>query len=463
MLAPVLVRMFAVMASGSLPDDHGDSSNSSDSGALAGGATTVFDDSQDAFGFPAANLPMERRASFFVGNSFFRQNWVAATASTSGRDGLGPLFNTRSCAACHFKDGRGQPPEPGKPFVSLLLRISIPGTGEHGSPKPDPIYGDQIQGNSLTAVKPEADVRVDYEEVEGSFGDGEKYSLRRPNYRLENLNYGPLTVDLEMSPRVAPSIIGLGLLEAVPDEALRAWADPDDRDHDGISGRLNTVWSMQTKAMVDGRFGWKSEQPSVLQQVASAFRADMGLTTSLLPTENHTAGEKGCELLPSGGSPEVSDKIFADVVFYSKTLAVPASRNTTDPLVRRGQTLFREMQCAACHRPELTTGDQPEIPELAHQTIHPYTDLLLHDMGEDLADHRPAFAASGSEWRTPPLWGLGLVPKVNGHSTLLHDGRARSFSEAILWHGGEASAAREKFQALSRKDREALIAFLQSL
>lgn len=430
---------------------------------LAGGATTVIDSSQDAFGFPAANLPMERRASFFVGNSFFRQNWVAAASSTSGRDGLGPLFNTRSCAACHFKDGRGHPPEPGKAFVSMLLRISLPGTDAQGALIPDPVYGDQIQGDSLPEVKPEADVLVDYETVEGSFADGDTYSLRRPAYRLANLNYGPVAPDLQKSPRVAPAIIGLGLLESISEARLNELEDPDDRNQDGISGRLNRVWDEHAKTMRPGRFGWKAEQPSVAQQVASAFRGDMGLTTSLFPTENHTPGEKGCDRLPSGGSPEVSDKIFSDVVFYSRTLAVPAQRNAQDPKVRRGKSLFSSLRCAACHTPAHMSSEQAVMPELANQTIHPYTDLLLHDLGEELSDHRPVFGASGNEWRTPPLWGLGLVPIVNGHTTLLHDGRARNFTEAILWHAGEADASRVQFKALDRVDRNALIAFLQSL
>ena len=436
---------------------------SGDAEALAGGATTVFDESREAFSQPAANLPAERRAAFFVGNSFFNQNWVAAPASTVARDGLGPLFNTRSCSACHFKDGRSQPPEAGKPFSTALLRISIPGTGPHGEPRPDPVYGDQIQGNALPEVKPEADVFVDYEIIEGRFADGERYALRRPVYRLTNLGYGPVSADLLMSARVAPTMIGLGLLETIPESTLRDMADPEDRDGDGISGRVNRVWDVGAARAVVGRFGWKAEQPSVRQQTAGAFRGDMGLTSSLMPESNHTAGQMSCEPLPTGGTPEVSDQILDAVVFYSRMLAVPAARNASAPEVIRGRNLFNRLQCAACHRPELVTGERPELPELSRQTIRPYTDLLLHDLGPELADDRPVFEASGREWRTAPLWGLGLVPTVNGHSTLLHDGRARDFAEAILWHGGEAETAREGFRSSSKDERAALIAFLRSL
>lgn len=423
----------------------------------AGGDTTVADASREAFSKPLANLQGERRTPFFVGNSFFNQNWVAAPASTSGRDGLGPLFNTRSCSTCHFKDGRGAPPEAGQPLSSMLMRISIPGTDPHGGPNPDPVYGGQIQGKALPGIPPEADVLVTYESSAGAFPDGEGYSLRRPVYRLENPGYGPVSPELRMSPRVSPAVIGLGLLEAIPESTLLDKADPDDRDRDGISGRVNRVWNSETQTMAVGRFGWKAEQPSVPRQVAAAFQGDMGLTTSLQPEENHTAKQE--PHLPSGGAPEVSDAIFNSVAYYCRTLAVPASRNGPE----RGRQLFNQLQCAACHTPELTTGNWPEFPELSGQTIQPYTDLLLHDLGGELSDDRPAFEASGCEWRTPPLWGIGLIPKVNGHSCLLHDGRARNLTEAILWHGGEAQVSKEKFRSLPKADRQAIIEFIESL
>jgi CxxC motif-containing protein (DUF1111 family) len=430
---------------------------------LAGGDTTVVDATRGAYALPARNLRPEHRPAFFVGNSFFNENWIAAPASVATRDGLGPLFNARSCSACHFKDGRSRPPEPGQPMSTMLLRISVPGAGPHGGPRPHPVYGDQIQGAAIPQVGPEADVLVAYDEVAGAFADGTPYSLRRPSYQIRSPRYGALPRDLLLSPRVAPAMIGLGLLEAVPETTLRALADPDDRDGDGVSGRPNLVWDLRAQRTALGRFGWKAEQPSVLQQAAAAFAGDIGITSSLFPDENHTAAERECARQPSGGRPEIGDELLAKVALYARTLAVPARRGADDPQVRAGEALFRRARCDACHRPRLETGDMPELPELAHQSIQPFTDLLLHDMGEGLADGRPAFAASGREWRTPPLWGLGLLEKVSGHGLLLHDGRARGPAEAVLWHDGEAAAARRAFVAMTAAERAALLAFLGSL
>ena len=429
----------------------------------SGGDGTVFDSTRNAFSLPARNLQEAHRPSFFVGNSFFNRNWVVAPASVAGRDGLGPLFNARSCSGCHFKDGRGRPPEPGQPMETMLLRISVPGVGEHGGPRPEPVYGDQIQGQSVPGVPSEGDALVSYDEVRGTFPDGETFSLRRPSYHIANLGYGPISADLLVSARVSPTIIGLGLLEAIPEATLRHLADREDGSEDGISGRVNAVWNLVTNRMDVGRFGWKAEQPTVLQQTAAAFVGDIGITSSLFPAENHTPVEHAAGLRPEGGSPEVSDKILQSVALYARSLAVPAARTGDDPEATRGRQLFASARCTACHVAELTTGDYAELPELAHQTIRPYTDLLLHDMGDGLADGRPSFTATGREWRTPPLWGLGLVGKVNGHSFFLHDGRARNAVEAILWHGGEASASQQRFRNMSRRDRLAIVAFLDSL
>jgi CxxC motif-containing protein (DUF1111 family) len=429
----------------------------------SGGDTTVFDVSPKAFGFPAHNLKAEHRAAFFVGRSFFNDNWVVATASTSARDGLGPLFNTRSCSACHFEDGRSRPPEPGQPMTTMLMRVSVPGAGPHHEPKPDPAYGGQIQGQAIPGVPAEADVYVTYKEVGGHFADGQPFSLRQPTYSITNLGYGPLARDAMFSPRIAPAVIGLGLLEAVPVETLRALADQQKAQGAGINGRINWVWDKTTRTMAPGRFGWKAEQPSVLQQTATAFVEDIGITSTLMPDENYTPAEAVCAKEPSGGHPEVSDKILHDVVTYSRALNVPARRNSSDPAVLRGKQLFAQANCAVCHAPKLNTGQCPDLPELSNQTIRPYTDLLLHDMGEGLADYRPVFSAGQRDWRTAPLWGIGLALKVDGYAFYLHDGRARTLAEAILWHGGEAQAARENFRALPKTDRDALIAFLESL
>jgi CxxC motif-containing protein (DUF1111 family) len=429
----------------------------------SGGSATVFDTTRDAFGQPSSWLSEAHRSTFFVGNSFFNQSWLAAPASVVDRDGLGPLFNARSCSGCHFKDGRGRPPEPGAPLVSMLLRISVPGRGPDGAPLAEPTYGDQIQGSALPGLAAEANVVVTYEELPGSFADGERYSLRKPHYRLEQLGYGAASEPLLMSPRVAPALIGLGLLESVPEATLLALSDPDDKNGDGISGRQNQVPDAKSRTLVAGRFGWKSEQPSVIQQCAAALLGDMGLTSALFTDENHSARETACSDRPSGGSPEVSDAILGAIGLYARSLAVPARRDSLEPAVQHGEDLFETLGCSSCHTRTLRTAPLAELPELPAEDIHPYTDLLLHDLGPGLSDERRTFAAEGAEWRTPPLWGLGLVKQVNGHGFLLHDGRARNAGEAVLWHGGEALAARSAFTALERKDREALLAFLGSL
>lgn len=430
---------------------------------LAGGDTTVFDATPAAYSLAARNMSWERRQRFFVGNSFFNKNWVTAPGSAAGRDGLGPTFNARSCSTCHFKDGRGRPPEPDEPFTGLLLRLSVPGEGAHGSPRDVPGYGDQLQPYAIEGVPPEAVPSVTYEERPGSFADGEPYSLRAPTYAFAELAYGPLPDDLQVSPRVAPAVIGMGLLEAIPEADLVARADPDDADGDGISGRPNRVWDHGSGRVALGRFGWKANKATVRQQTAGAFAGDIGVTSTLFPGLNCPEGQDECLAAPDGGAPEVSDDLLGDVVFYTETLAVPARRDVDDPEVLRGREEFHAAGCADCHVPRHVTAADAPLTEAAGQTIWPYTDLLLHDMGEALADGRPDFEADGREWRTPPLWGIGLVQAVNSHTYLLHDGRARSLSEAILWHGGEGEAAREAFRALPRERRAALLAFLESL
>ena len=431
---------------------------------LSGGQGTVLATSLQAFSLPLPGLPPEQETRFFVGNSFFNRNWVIAPSSTPARDGLGPLFNARSCSACHLRDGRGQPPTtPDDPLVALLLRLSIPGQDAQRGIVPEPRYGSQLQGLAVPGVPPEGTVVITYEESTGTFADGETYRLRRPTYRFTNLGYGPLHSEVRLSPRIAPFMIGLGLLEAVPEATILRRADPQDRDGDGISGRPNRVWDIARQQTVLGRFGWKANQPSVAQQTATAFLEDIGITSALLPDENCTAMQQACRNAPHGGQPEIASDILHSVVFYARTLAVPAQRRWGDPEVQRGKQLFMQAGCAGCHMPTLHTGKVPELPGLSEQTIQPYTDLLLHDMGTGLADGRNDFAATGQEWRTPPLWGIGLIHTVNGHTTLLHDGRTRNLTEAILWHGGEAATAKEAFRTMPRPEREALLRFLESL
>lgn len=430
----------------------------------SGGATTVHDTTRKAYSFPAANLDVHRRGEFFIGNAFFNSPWVVAPASASARDGLGPLFNARSCDACHNNDGRGQPPtREGERPVSLVLQFATPTPGANNEPGADPHYGVNFNPFGIGGVPAEGNVRITHKEIHGKFADGESYTLLAPEYTFTDLAYGELAPTTKFSPRVAPSVFGAGLLEAIPESQILERSDPDDTNGDGISGRPNRVWDLITQQVVLGRFGWKANQPAIAHQTAAAFSGEIGMSTSLRPLQNCTEVQTACLAAPNGGEPEISDEIFNHIVNYQRMLAVPARRNLDSPQVKRGAQLFLDAGCAACHRPTFITADLPEQPWASKQTIHPFTDMLLHDMGPALADGRADFEASSSEWRTPPLWGMGLQQKVNGHTRFLHDGRARNASEAILWHGGEGERAKETYRTLSQADRAALLAFLDSL
>jgi len=383
-------------------------------------------------------------------------------------DGLGPLFNRQSCIACHAKNGRGEPPEGESDSMrSTLVRLSVPGGGAGAAPQPHPVYGDQFNPDGIAGVPGEGRATLVWSERIDRLADGTPVALRRPELRLDNLGYGPLGPEVMTSVRMAPPLVGLGLLEAVPEADLLALADPDDRDGDGVRGRVNLVWDAARGAFAVGRFGLKANQPSLRQQNAGAFDGDLGLTSTLFPYHGCTAAQTACRAAAGEGAgdtkPELSDEQLDLVTLYTRALAVPVRRNADDPLVRVGEGLFAAIGCAACHTPTLRTGPSPALPELAGRTIHPYTDLLLHDMGEGLADGRPDFQATGRQWRTPPLWGLGLTAVVTDRPTYLHDGRARSLLEAILWHGGEAEPAREAVRRMPSLNRKALLAFLGSL
>ncbi|MFI8744717.1 di-heme oxidoredictase family protein [Pseudomonas sp. NPDC077186] len=438
--------------------------------ALSAGAASVRQYDHNAFSMPAANLAPSRRLDFAVGNSFFRNPWVVAPATTTARDGLGPLFNTNACQNCHIKDGRGHPPAAGATSAaSLLVRLSLPHDAaqaeliERLGVIPEPTYGSQLQDMANPGVAPEGKVRLSYTSVPVTFADGTLVELRQPELQISQLGYGALHPDTRFSARVAPPMIGLGLLEAIAEADILANADPEDADGDGISGRPNRVWDRQLQRSVLGRFGWKAGQPNLNQQNAEAFAGDMGLTSALVAQDNCSAVQADCLAAPHGGEPEVSDNILASVLFYSRNLGVPARRDVDSPAVLAGKNLFHQAGCQQCHTPSFTTAADAAEPELASQTIRPYTDLLLHDMGEGLADGREEFLASGREWRTPPLWGIGLTQTVNGHSQFLHDGRARNLLEAILWHGGEAEAAKQQVLSFDAEQRAALLAFLNSL
>ncbi len=429
----------------------------------SGGAMTVSDSSRNAFSRPATNLTVTQRGEFFIGNAFFNSPWVVAPASASARDGLGPLFNARSCDACHNNDGRGQPPLADEQPVSMVIQFATSTPGDNNEPQADPNYGVNFNPFAIGGVPAEGKVRIRRREIAGTYGDGTPYTLLAPEYSFEELAYGELAPDTKLSPRIAPGVFGSGLLEAIPEQKIMERSDPDDANNDGISGRPNYVWDPPVGRAVLGRFGWKLNQPDIAHQTAAAFSSEMGMTTSLRPDENCMPTQTACVAAPTGGAPEISAEIFDHMVTYQRMLAVPTRRNLDSPEVKRGAQRFLEAGCESCHRATFETGNIAGQPWLSNQTIHPFTDMLLHDMGDALADGRADFAASGNEWRTAPLWGIGLQKKVNGHTRLLHDGRARDVSEAILWHGGEGEAAKQAFRNSSKQDREALLRFIDSL
>jgi len=469
---------------------------------LSGGATTVFVSHAGAFSLNAANMSSRRKGDFLIGNDFFEDPWVIAPSSTDLRDGLGPLFNVSACQSCHLNDGRGHAPGSAEDDAdSLLIRFSRPsvsaaasdrvhgdrihGDRIHGDPlhvdpvPGDPVYGGQLQDRGIPGVPAEARIRVSYRERPITFRDGTTITLREPVIAFADWAYGPPAADLVFSPRVAPPVIGMGLLEAIAESDLLALEDPEDRNGDGVSGRANRVPDLAADRMVVGRFGWKAGQPGVRQQTAAAFNGDMGLTTTLFPELSCSSVQTACRDAPDGRDPatgvEVRDDILAFVTHYVSNLAVPARRAIENPAVGHGQRLFQEAGCGTCHVERFTTAVQPaERIEQSRQVIFPYTDLLLHDMGPELADRqldgqpapagqRSEFEADTHEWRTPPLWGIGLSRVVNPEATFLHDGRARTPLEAVLWHGGEAERAKQAVLALDATGRDALVAFLESL
>lgn len=444
-------------------------------GEKTGGETTVFANGRNAFSFPAANLPDAERTRFVIGNSFFKRNWVESPASTKARDGLGPHFLARSCAGCHMHDGRGKPPAWSKGLsdeepLSLLMRLSVPGAGPHGGPNPEPVYGDQLNTSAIQNVKPEGKVALRWEPIVGQFADGTAYTLQKPHYEFRDLAYGPMANEAMTSPRIAPQIVGLGLIEAIAEKDIEDNAKAQARLPGLIKGQPNHVWDAFAEREMLGRFGWKANVATIAHQTAGAFHGDIGILSRLFAADSCMPMQEDCLAAlkaTANGQPDIEDKILDDVIFYQAALAPPARRDPGNAEVRQGQKLFAEAQCAVCHRPSYKTGEGP-FPRLSStalqgQTIWPYTDLLLHDMGDALADRRPDFKANGRQWKTPPLWGIGLIKDVNGHTRLLHDGRADGVLEAILWHGGEAEASRQRVLKMNKAERDALVRFVESL
>jgi len=451
---------------------------------VPGGAATSREraDNDKAFTHASGNMPSRLKGDFKAGQKIFRRLWVATPAPPGAPDGLGPLYNARSCRRCHLQDGRGHPPLanfPDDDATSMFLRLSIPpGTEEQKrllarkriSVVPEPTYGGQLQEFAIDGHEAEGKLHIEYTQVPFVFPDGTRVTLRKPSYSIDRPAYGPLHPGTMLSPRIAPQMIGLGLLEAVPEARIRELGDPDDADGNGISGRPNEVWSPEQNGIALGRFGWKAGNASVKAQSAGAFEGDIGISNPLARNAwgDCTERQAECRAAPHGISPgngnvEASSKDLDLVTFYAQNLAVPRRRNPVSRDVLAGKALFYASGCVQCHNPKFLTGNLEGQLHLSNQLIWPYTDLLLHDMGAQLADNRPEGMANGREWRTAPLWGIGLTPVVNGHSRFLHDGRARSLTEAIVWHGGEARNSRDAFAKLSQQDRARLVAFVKSL
>ncbi|WP_165418493.1 di-heme oxidoredictase family protein [Dyella amyloliquefaciens] len=394
------------------------------------------------------------------GASVFNQPWLIAPSLAQPEfDGLGPLYNALSCGACHLLNGRGDMPDSGPPLRSAIVRLST--RDKQGAVVDEPHYGVQLQTEGIPGVPAEAQLSVRWVEQSSAWLDGQTIRLRAPKLQVRALGYGPLAEGTMLSLRMAPSITAAGLLEAVPESALLAIAQEQLAQGQGVHGQANRVWDIATRSVALGRFGWKANQPSVRQQTQVALHEDMGITSSLLASPNCMPEQRACLDAPDGGHPEITDDLLDALVAYQQSL-VPPSQQAPTRETSEGSALFERIGCASCHRPNLPV-DAPVASKLGASEIHPYTDLLLHDMGDGLADGRPDGLASGRQWRTAPLWGLGLAPLIRPGALYLHDGRARSVTEAILWHGGEASNAVRRYRELDASQRRAVLAFLSSL
>lgn len=428
---------------------------------LSGGTTTTFDRSLTAFNRLASNIKnMEKIHKFNRGNQIFKASWKGERDKKFA--GLGPLFNSHSCMGCHFMGGRGRNKFANeKEFRSMIFKLSFPPRDSYSSPWYS--YGEQIQDKSISPNKIPIEVSPDvvFQEHKGKFPDGEEYTLRRSKYEFKNWNYGK-PKEFAFSPRVAPVIYGMGLLSLIPEEKLREIADPEDKDGDGISGRINDVDHYITYKKAMGRFGWKASHPDIVHILLIALHQDMGITSYFFRRQNCEPKQIRCRNAQKG-SLEITKEMFDDLHYYTMAVAVPARRNVQDSEVLKGRRIFEDIGCAKCHIRKFITGNDPNYPELSNQVIYPYTDLLLHDMGEGLADGFEEFSASGREWRTAPLWGIGMYPLLSQHNELLHDGRARGIQEAILWHGGESEKSKQSFMNLTKSERTQLIEYIKSL
>ena len=421
-----------------------------------------------------ADSSPNKSMDFAAGRSLFKKLWIAAPTATKSSDGLGPLYNARSCFQCHINAGRGRIPLPNQRAVSLFMRLSIP--AQNASDRlalkthqqtviPEPHYGTQFQTFAVTGLPAEGDLQIRYTDVAVQLAGAETVLLQQPKYQLKNLQFGPLHPQTQMSPRLAPSLFGMGELAKISEQAILHYSDPNDQDNDGISGKPNRVWSRAFKQVMLGRFGYKAGVASLDEQNQRAFVGDIGLSTPLFPQAwgDCTPHQAVCQKAPHGYDAqqplEAPKKVTDAVLYYVSHLKLPKQppKSSTDSIA--GQKHFIQAGCVACHRPYFQLNDAASN----QTTIAPYSDLLLHDMGDGLADHRAEGEANGKEWRTTPLWGIGLTERINGHHYYLHDGRATTLQQAILWHGGEAEKSRDSYVKLAKKKRQQLLQFLGTL
>ncbi|BFM08467.1 di-heme oxidoredictase family protein [Halioxenophilus aromaticivorans] len=450
-----------------------------------GGSASVSTRPFASLMLPSANLPQSARSQFHAGKALAHQPWVKAPTVTNARDGLGPIFNARTCLACHINGGRGDlPADASRPIFAALVRLSIPGVQREYGAVPEPTYGLQLQGQSISlqhqfrhhppAAKvreaaPESYTYIDWQAKTVAYADGETVTLRFPTLRFAELNYGPMSERVLTSLRAAPAIAGLGLIELIAQSDIDTLADPEDSNGDGISGRVNLVWDAHQKKVLPGRFGWKANRASLMTTVAAAFQQDVGISNPVFPSQPCTELQPDCTGMINGNNSEgfeIDQELLDLVVDFTRNLAVPEARllQLGEERLQQGRQLFYQVGCADCHTPSFQTQSTTGYnSHLGGQIIWPYTDLLLHDLGPELADNRPDYHASGSEWRTPPLWAIGLSNQVNGNAVYLHDGRAQSVAEAILWHGGEAASSQKQFRHLVKSQRQLLIEFVESL
>ena len=425
---------------------------------MSGGAATTLSASASAFSDMIDGLDARNARVHEIGDQTFAQTFVAPPSPIF--TGLGPIFNNISCINCHRNDAEGIPTA-GFSNSGLLCRLSLPGADVNGGPLSIPGYGTQLQDQAVLGATPEASVNIGYTDLPVTYPDGTVVNLRKPSYTLSN-PYTTLPGNYLLSPRLAPPLTGMGLLENIPESTILSFVDAGDANGDGITGKANYVYNPYTKRKELGRFGLKANTPTLQVQVATAYQQDMGVTSYVQPEES-AFGQPQMNGVHGDVQPELVDSLLNYVVYYVKTLAVPARRNVNDPTNAKGSQLFTQLNCSGCHRPTIQTGTDLSLPQISSQRIHPYTDLLVHDMGDGLADNRPDFLAGGREWRTAPLWGIGLLDIANGTPYFLHDGRARTIEEAILWHDGEAARSKQQFMQLAQSDRAALLKFLSSL